>query len=168
MKSSIAPNKWLLSPAIYAILPLLLLMISCAGSPANNPLLNDARESYEVAHNEESIVRLAPVELKEAEGALEKRTTLWESKADKTEVDHFAYLAAQKTLIARETALLKAAEQEISRGETERQQVMLDVRRADAKRSEQRADRALEEAKNERITATEARAGTETARLSAE
>lgn len=160
-------NKWLLRPAMYAILPLLLVMIGCAGHPAN-PLLNDARENYEAAHNDESIVRLAPVELKEAEEALVKSTNLWESKADKTEVDHYAYLAEKKTLIARETALLKAAQQEISRGETERQQVMLDVRRAEAQRSERRATSALEEARRERLAATEARAGAETARLSAE
>jgi outer membrane protein OmpA-like peptidoglycan-associated protein len=95
-------------------------------------------------------------------------TKLWEAKADKTEVDHYAYIAEQKTLIARETALSECSQQEISRGETERQQVMLDVRRADALRSEQRATSALEDAQRERAAATEARAGAETARLSAE
>lgn len=154
-------NRWLL----YTTLPLLIVMIGCAGPLANNQLLNDARENYELAHNDESIVRLAPVELKEAEEALIRSTNLWESRADKTEVDHYAYLAAKKTMIARETALLKAAQQEVSRGETERQQVMLDVRRADALRSEQRATNALEDAQREREAATEARAGAEEARL---
>jgi outer membrane protein OmpA-like peptidoglycan-associated protein len=71
-------------------------------------------------------------------------------------------------LIARETALLKKSQEEISQGESERQQVMLDVRRADALRSEQRATSALEDAQRERLAATEARAAAETARLSAE
>lgn len=70
-------------------------MIGCAGSPANNTLLNDACENYEAAHNDESIVRLAPVELKEAEEAMATSTDLWEAKADKTGVDHYAYLAAK-------------------------------------------------------------------------
>ena len=157
-------NKWLLPLARYTILPLLIVMIGCGGPPANNPLLNDARESYEAAHSDESIVRLAPVALKEAEEALQMSTELWEAKADKTEVDHYAYLAKQKTLIARETALLNAAQREISQGETERQQVMLEVRRAEAQRSEQRAISALEDAQRERTAATEARAGAETAR----
>ena len=161
-------NNWLLPLARYTIVPLLIVMIGCGGPPANNPLLNEARENYEAAHNEESIVRLAPVALKEAEEALDEGTRLWEAKADKTQVDHYAYLAKQKTLIARETADLNAAQQEISRGETERQQVMLDVRRAEAQRSEQRATNALEDAQRERAAATEARAGAETARLSAE
>lgn len=168
MKSPMLQNKLLLPLARYFIVPLLIVMIGCGGPPANNPLLNDAREKYEAAHNDASIVRLAPVELKEAEEALEMSTKLWEAKADKTEVDHYAYIAERKTVIARETALLKAAQQEISRGETERQQVMLDVRRAEAQRSEQRATNALEDAQRERAAATEARAGAETARLSAE
>jgi outer membrane protein OmpA-like peptidoglycan-associated protein len=168
MKSTMLQNKWLLPLARYSILPFLIVMIGCGGPPANNPLLNDAREKYEAAHNDESIVRLAPVALKEAEEALEISTNLWEAKADKTEVDHYAYLAAQKTLIARETALMNGALEEISRGETERQQVMLDVRRAEAQRSEQRATNALEDAQRERVAATEARAGAETARMSAE
>tara|TARA_R100000908_G_scaffold65120_1_gene51980 strand:- start:8211 stop:9116 length:906 start_codon:yes stop_codon:yes gene_type:complete len=153
---------------MYTMLPLLILMIGCAGPPANNPLLNNARDNYKAAYNDEKIVRLAPVELKEAEEALAKSTKLWESKADKTQVNHYAYLAEKKTMIARETALMKAAEQEISDGETERQQVMLDVRRADAQRSEQRANSALEDAQRERLAASEAREGAETARLSAE
>ncbi|MFN2372759.1 MAG: OmpA family protein [Cyclonatronaceae bacterium] len=161
-------SKWLQPLIRYTIVLFLIVMIGCGGPPANNPLLNDAREKYEAAHNDESIVRLAPVELKEAEEALEMSTKLWEEKADKTEVDHYAYIAERKTLIARETALLKAAQEEISRGETERQQVMLDVRRADAQRSEQRATSALEDAQRERLAATEARAGAESARLSAE
>ncbi|MCA1802195.1 MAG: OmpA family protein [Rhodothermaceae bacterium] len=168
MKSIMLQSKWLQPLIRYTIVLFLIVMIGCGGPPANNPLLNDAREKYEAAHNDESIVRLAPVELKEAEEALEMSTKLWEEKADKTEVDHYAYIAERKTLIARETALLKAAQEEISRGETERQQVMLDVRRADAQRSEQRATSALEDAQRERLAATEARAGAESARLSAE
>lgn len=160
-------HKWLRRITMYTFLPLLIVMVGCGGPPANNPLLIDARENYEAAHDDETIVKLAPVELKEAEEALETSTKLWEAKADKTEVDHYAFLADKKTLIARETALLKAAEKEISDGETERQQVMLDVRRAEAERSEERATNALADAERERLEATEARAGAETARLSA-
>lgn len=167
MKTKKLLNERLYHLAMFTILPLLI-VAGCAGPPANNPLLNDARESYDTAHNDEAIVRLAPVELKEAEEALVKSINLWEAKADKTEVNHYAYLAKQKTQIARETALMNAAQKEISQGETERQQVMLDVRRADARRSELRATNALEEAQRERNIATEERAGAETARLSAE
>ncbi len=168
MKPTKIHSQWVLLLARYALLLLLFVLIGCGGPPANNPLLNDARDKFEAANSDESIVRLAPVELKEAEEALAESTSLWEAKADKTEVDHYAYLASQKTLIARETALMNAAQQEISRGETERQQVMLEVRRADAQRSEQRASSALEEAQREREAASEARAGAEEARTAAE
>ena len=168
MKQTMLFNKRLLSLSWYIILPLMIVLVGCGGPPANNPLLNDARDKFDVASNDEAIVRLAPVELKEAEEALATSVNLWEAKADKTVVDHHAYLTTQKILIARETALLNAAQQEVSRGETERQQVMLDVRRADAQRSEQRATNALEDARRERAAAAEARAGAEESRLSAE
>jgi outer membrane protein OmpA-like peptidoglycan-associated protein len=168
MKRTFIQNILALPLARYTIIPVLVLMVGCGGPPAQNPLLNDARESYQQAHNDESIVRLAPVELKIAEEALQMSTKLWEAKADKTEVDHYAYLAKQRTAIARETALHNKAQRDISQAETERQQVLLDVRRAEAQRSEQRAASALEEAQRERASATEARAGAETARLSAE
>ncbi len=168
MKSTVFNSKWQSPFLWFTILLILIIIIGCGGPPANNPLLNDARDKYEVAHNDESIVRLAPVKLKEAEETLAISTSLWESKADKTEVDHYAYLAIQRTLIARETALMNAAQQEISRGESERQRVMLDVRRAEAQRSEQRATSALEEAQRERQAASEARSAAEDARLLAE
>lgn len=160
--------NWAFPITKIALLPLLMLLIGCGGPPANNPILMEAQENFEAANTDESIVRLAPVKLKEAEEALGTGMSLWQSKADKTEVDHYAYIASQKTLIARETALYNAAQQEISRGENERQQVILDVRRADAQRSEERAERAQAEAAREREAADEARASAESSRQLAE
>lgn len=168
MKTSMLHKKWFSPITILLIAPILIGMIGCAGPPAKNPMLVKAQENYLQAHNDASIVKLAPVELKEAEEALLKSTKLWKAKADKSKVNHYAYLADRKTIIARETSLLNAAEKEISDGETERQQIMLDVRRADALRSENRANVALGDAKRERLAANEARAGAESARLIAE
>ena len=168
MKTSMLHKKWFSPFTTLIFASILIGLIGCAGSPANNPMLVKAQEDYLQAHNDASIVKLAPVELKEAEEALLKSTNLWKAKADKSKVNHYAYLADRKILIARETSLLNAAEEEISSGETERQRIMLDVRRADALRSENRANEALGDAKRERLAATEARAGAESARLIAE
>jgi len=139
------------------MLPLLLLFVACGGPPAENPLLNEAAEKFDSAAGDSTIVRFAPVALKEAEEELQVSRELWEAKEDKVYVDHHAYLAIQKTVIAQETAKMNAAQNEIGRAESERQQVLLDVRLSDAERAEERARLALEEAQRERESAEQAR-----------
>ncbi len=131
--------------------------VACGGPPANNPLLETARGEFEAAERDSSIVVFAPVALKEAEEELLKGISLWEAKEDKVLVDHHAYLAKQKTKIARETARLNMAQIEIERAEPERQRVLIDIRRNDALRAEQRAREALELAQAERREAERAR-----------
>lgn len=157
------------------VLPLFLFFANCGGPPAQNPLLEEASTAYKAAEQNEDIVRFAPVALKEAEETLEMSRRLWEAKADKVDVEHHAYLAKQRTLIARETAMLNAAQNEIERAETERQQVLLDVRRSETllaqeqarkaedemqrerASSERRAQRAVEDVQRERASTEEAR-----------
>lgn len=136
---------------------LVALTAACGGPPANNPLLETARSDFEAAERDSSIVVFAPVALKEAEEELLKGISLWEAKEDKVLVDHHAYLAKQKTKIARETARLNMAQIEIERAEPERQRVLIDIRRNDALRAEQRAREALELAQVERREAERAR-----------
>jgi outer membrane protein OmpA-like peptidoglycan-associated protein len=147
----------ILPKAGLAFLPLLIFMIGCGGPPANNPLLTSATSEYNKAEQDTMVVKYAPVALKEAEETLEKSRSLWSAKADKSAVDHYAYLAQQRTLIAIQTAQLNAANSELSRSEVERQQVLLDVRRSEADRSEARARSAQQDAQSERALADEAR-----------
>jgi len=142
---------------ILLIIPIIVTISSCGGPPANNPLLDTARSDFEIAQKDSSIAVFAPVALKEAEEELIRSTTLWEAKADKVLVEHHAYLAKQKTAIAKETANLNLAQIEIERAEPERQRVLIDIRRADAERAEARANAALEEAQRERTEAERAR-----------
>ena len=139
------------------LLPLILLFAACGGPPADNPLLDEATEKFDSASGDSTIVMFAPVALKEAEEELQLSRELWEAKEDKVYVDHHAYMAIQKTAIAQETAAMNAAQNEIGRAESERQQVLLEIRRSDAERAEERARLALEEAQREREAAEEAR-----------
>lgn len=155
------------SKLMVAFIPLLLLLAGCGGTMVKNDLLTSATQEYEKAEQDSMVVQYAPVKLKEAEEALEISRELWTAKADKSSVDHHAYLAQQKTLIAVETAKFNAATDEISQSEVERQQVLLDVRRSEADRSEARAQSALEEARSERALAVDARESAEQARQAA-
>lgn len=142
--------------ALKLSLPAMMIMVSCGGPPAPNAMLVDAKANFESAQTDAQIVRLAPVELKEAEESLIISNRLWTTRADKTKIDHHAYISDQKTDIARETALRNAALAEVEQGEVERQKVVLDVRRAEAERSERIASNALVLAQQERVAAVAA------------
>lgn len=132
-------------------------LINCGGTPDKNPLLVEAKNNFQQAENDSMIVTKAPVALKEAEEELEISEQLWEEKADRELIDHHAYIAKQKVAIARETAELNAAQDEVERAEAERQRVLIQARKAEAEAAEQRAEEALTEARKERAAAEEAR-----------
>lgn len=133
------------------------LITGCGGPPANNPLLETARSEFRSAEQDSSVLVFAPVALKEAEEELQTGVRLWEEKEDKVLIEHHAYLAKQKTAVAMETAKLNMAQLEIERAEPERQRVLINIRRNQAIRAEQRAESAMEEARLERLEAERAR-----------
>jgi outer membrane protein OmpA-like peptidoglycan-associated protein len=132
-------------------------MTGCGGPPEDNPLLKEARSNFQKAEKDSAIVTNAPVALKEAEEALQESERLWEEKADKELVDHHAYIAKQKVEIARETAKLNAAQDEVERAESRRQKVLIEARKAEAIAAERRAEEALSQAEKERREAEKAR-----------
>lgn len=134
-----------------------MLVISCGGPPEQNPLLTEAKSDYHKAENDSLTALSAPVALKEAEESIEKGEEQWESGADKELVDHYAYISKQKVAIARETAELNAAQDEVSRAESKRQQVLIEARKAEAIAAEKRAQKALTQAQKEREEADRAR-----------
>tara|TARA_R110000868_G_scaffold306734_1_gene568021 strand:+ start:51953 stop:52858 length:906 start_codon:yes stop_codon:yes gene_type:complete len=133
------------------------MLIGCAGAPQNNPLLTEAEQVYSVAENDSLVVLKAPVALKEAEENLEKSQAIWKEKGDEKLVNHYAYMAKQKTAIAIETAKLNEAQDAVEGAESRRQVVLLTARRAEAIAAERKAKDALEEAREDRLAAEKAR-----------
>ncbi len=138
-----------------------ILIINCGGPPEQNPLLTKAQSDYKEAENDSLTAQRAPVALKEAEELLEKGEQLWESGDDKELVNHYAYISKQKVAIARETAELNAAQDEVDRAEVKRQQVLIEARKAEALAAEKRAEHALSQAQKEREEAKRARSRAE-------
>lgn len=130
---------------------------ACGGTPAVNPLLEEAQTTYQKAEQDSTVVTMAPVALKEAEEALEASLSLWKADEDVELIEHHAYVAKQKVAIARETAQLNAAQDEVERAETRRQKVLIEARRVEAEQAEQRAQKALAQVRKEREEAEEAR-----------
>jgi len=133
------------------------IITGCGGPPQNNPLLSQAQTEYKKAESDPVIVSKAPVALKEAEEALEQSEKIWKEKGKKEMIEHYAYIAQQKTKIAEETANLNAAQDEVGRAEAERNQVLIEARRAEAIAAEKRAQKALGEVKSVREEAERAR-----------
>ncbi len=140
---------------------LFLLLTACSGPLVMNPMLEEAKSGFESTSKDSTVLVYAPVALVEAEEELERSQKLWESKADGTLVEHHAYLAIQKTAIAGETAKMNQAQMEIEQAKPQRQQVIIDIRRNQAIKAEQRAENALDEARQERAEAERARARAE-------
>lgn len=142
---------------LFSVPVLIFIVTGCGGPLAMNPLLEEAQSDFEKAAMDSTILVYAPVALVEAEEELQRSEDLWEAKADKVLIEHHAYLAKQKTAIARETASLNQAQVEIERAEPRRQKILIEIRRAQAEMAENRAQSALEEARREREQAEQAR-----------
>lgn len=134
-----------------------LLLGACGGTPETNPFLEKVETTYREAEQDSLIVTKAPVALKEAEEALERSQNLLQKGEEKEVVEHYAYIAQQKVAIARETAELNVAQDEVERAESQRQQVLIQARKAEAVQAEQRAREALAQAEKVKQEAEKAR-----------
>lgn len=123
-----------------------LILVGCGGSPESNQMLQEARTAYQGAENDTLVVKKAPVALEEAEEAIAAAQSALSQGLEKAEVDHRAYIAQQRVKIAKQTAALNAAQDEVKRAETERQKVLIQARQADAEAAERRAERKQAEA----------------------
>jgi outer membrane protein OmpA-like peptidoglycan-associated protein len=146
----------------YLIL-LVAFVIGCGGPPNNNPLLAEARTAVEAANNDPAIVAGAPGALDKAESTLRRGEALLKDGADEDDVYHYAYLTKQHVAIAEELTRARALEDEIKRGEGERQQVILEARELEAQRARGEAESERQKAEAERMQAESERERAETA-----
>jgi outer membrane protein OmpA-like peptidoglycan-associated protein len=134
---------------------LIFLLTACGGPPAQNPLLQEARSTYNQARNNPDVVAHSPTELQEAERLLARAEQLSINKGDADEVSHYAYVARQRVRIAEQKAARRLAENAIEQGERERREVLLQARTREA-------DHAREAARESQSQADESAALAET------
>lgn len=123
-----------------------LLLFGCSATMPENARLEQARTAFTAAQNDPDVMRNAPLELQRAKTDLERAEKLHKGGAEEKEVEHFAYLAQQRTAIARETANVKLAEQAVEAASAERSTVLLEARTLEADRALQMADARQREA----------------------
>lgn len=107
------------------------ILAGCSTVPPKNTALDEARGLYSSAQTNPQVVNLAPVELQRAGDTLKKADVAL-AQGDDVAVNQLAYITTQQVAIAQETAKRKAAEQSIANATTQRDQVRLAARTAEA------------------------------------
>jgi outer membrane protein OmpA-like peptidoglycan-associated protein len=130
------PTIMLVSAAISA----------CSTQPEKNAALDDARSSYSAARSNPDVSNLSPVELQQAEEAMNRANEASESRKDRDTVNHLSYLAKQRALIAQETAKLKTAEIAVDNATAERDKIRLEMRTAEVDTAKRRTTTAQQKA----------------------
>lgn len=145
-----------------------LLLFGCSAPVKQNALLEQARVSYNTALSDPAVVGNAPLELQKAKAELDRADKLLKQEGDIKEVEHIAYLAQQRTAIAREIANVKLAEQAVAAASAERSAVLLEARTLEADRALQLAEARQRDAALAEERALAQKKQAEAARLQAE
>lgn len=127
---------------------------ACSSVPPN-PRLNEAHSAYDAAAVDPLVVRSASGELRQAQQALAKADAAQLSGDDPTAVEHYAYLARQRTEVALQSGKINQSEQAVARSQAQRDRILIDARtnEADARGRDAEAARKLA---NERLVAAQA------------
>jgi outer membrane protein OmpA-like peptidoglycan-associated protein len=128
----------------HRFLPMTLIAVAvlagCSSLPANNSLLDQARNDYSNAQASPQVTSLAAGELKQASDSLDRANNAWTKRENSALVDHLAYVAKQQVAIAQETASQKAAEMAVANASAERDRVRLDARTREADSAQRSAE----------------------------
>ncbi len=155
MKLFSSPLMFLLGVSVVSML-----LSGCSTPVRENALLEQARAAFAEAQSNPDVQKNAPLELQKAKIDLDQAEKSLIQGAEDPEVEHFAYLAKQRTAIARETAKVKLAEQAVDEASAERGAVLLKART-------QEAEQAIRLAEEQKRQATLAGERADAARLEA-
>lgn len=133
------------------------LTVACA--PPTKPVeLERAETAVEQAQNDSTVTQYAAVKLEEAKEALQRAQEAWGKDQSTEEVDHLAYLAQRRAVIAEVAAAERAAQSEIKSLGRERRQMLMEVRELEAKKAREQAEMAESRAREleQKLTALKA------------
>lgn len=125
-----------------ALLALTAMLWACSSTPTQTPLLDQTRSEYNLAKNNPSIAKYAPLELQQAGEALEVANAAASKNESREVVDGYAYVAKQKIALMQSAATQKSAEADIANSGKQRDQVRLEQRTNEADQASANADKA--------------------------
>jgi outer membrane protein OmpA-like peptidoglycan-associated protein len=159
-------TSYLKSLAVLAVVGPLL--FGCSAAVMENASLDQAKAGFAAARNDPAVFKNAPLELQRAQADLDQADMILKRQGDIAEVEHLAYLAQQRTAIARETTNVKLAEQSVEAASIERNKVLLEARSLEADLALKKAQMANEQAMAQQKLAEMARAEAEAKTVEAE
>lgn len=142
-----------------ALVPLsALLLAACASTPGSNPALEEARAAYAQASRDADTVRSAPIDLRQAQEALQRAESAWKDGDDSRTVEHYAYLARQRAATALQSGEIARAEQSVAAAGAERNRILMAARSSEAEEARGQAEQQRQLAEQQRAAAQEAEA----------
>ena len=167
MKLFASPLMCLLGVSVVSML-----LSGCSAPIRESAALEQARSAFAEAQRDPDVQKNASLELQKAKNDLDQADRLLNEGAEIPEVEHFAYLARQRTAIAREVTNVKLAEQALDAAGAERNAVLLEARTREAVQARQLAEeqktRAMiadQQADSARMQAEAAREQADSARM---
>jgi outer membrane protein OmpA-like peptidoglycan-associated protein len=115
-------------------------MAGCSTTPTPNARLDEARSNYRMAQDDPQTRDMAGAEMRQASDALNKAHDAWTRNDSPAEVDHLAYLAKQRVLVAQEVARQKTAEQAVTQADAARDKLRLEARTNEADNAQRSAE----------------------------
>lgn len=137
---------------LLTLLTAALVASGCASVSAPPPALVEARNTVSAASADPNVLANAPLELKKANDALARADQAL-AKGEDAEVNHHAYLAAQRARTAIAAGNAKASEDLIKTAQVERERARADAREREAQRARSSAVAARADARDARADA---------------
>ena len=147
-------NNNIFRPARTAVaLALVGVLAACASGPVSNAQLSEARSAYQTAAADAHVVRSAPIELRQAQEALQKADAAARDGNDASEINHYAYLARQRTEVAMQAGRIAQSDETIAQAQATRDRILITARTREAEAERDAAEKARMAAEQSRSLA---------------
>ncbi|MFZ6676549.1 OmpA family protein [Undibacterium sp. Tian12W] len=143
-------NKKIFAPII---LMTAMLLSACSTAPKTTSMLDQARMDYQAAQNNPNVLTLAPLEMRQADIAMNEANKAAKENESTDKIDRLAYIAKQKIGVAQELTKQKQAEAAVADAAKARDQIRLEQRTNEADRAKMQADQAKAQADQARLAA---------------
>ena len=110
-------------------------VLSACASNAPNSSLESARAAVNQTADNPEVVRRAPLELKAARDTIDKADGVWRNDRDEGEVNHLAYLAKQRTEVARNLARSRQVDEDLKDANSAGDKLRLEARTREAEKA---------------------------------
>ena len=111
------------------------LLGACSSTPREDSRLTAASAKYEQLQSQANIGTVAPVEMRDAQIALDAAEKAVEADKDRVEIDHRIYLAQQRVDIAQQAYQRKLADSQLKEINDSRDKLRLQARTAELERT---------------------------------